>query len=352
MPRNILIQIRRGTSAEWAEANPVLAVAEPGLEIDTNKVKYGDGSAHWNDLPYAGGTLNIIDVINLQNQLDSKAPINNPTFTGTVGGITKNMVGLGNVDNTSDINKPISTAVQTALDLKSNVGHNHNISDVNGLQSALDGKQAAGSYATLANGLIPAIQLPSYVDDVLESANLAALPSTGETGKIYVTLDSNKTYRWSGSSYIEISASPGSTDAVPEGSVNKYYTDARASAAAPVQSVAGKTGTVTLSKSDVGLGNVDNTSDASKPISTAVQTALNAKAPINNPVFTGVVTALNINKVTITQPTNGSILTISDGKTFAVANTVSINSSDNANVFFGSGGNVLYASSVVDGGSF
>ena len=42
----------------------------------------------------------------------------------------------------------------------------------------------------------------------------------------------------------------------------------------------------------------------------------------------------------------------SDGKTFAVANTVSINSSDNANVFFGSGGNVLYASSVVDGGSF
>lgn len=52
------------------------------------------------------------------NALATKAPINNPTFTGTVAGITKTMVGLGNVDNTSDANKPISTATQTALDLK------------------------------------------------------------------------------------------------------------------------------------------------------------------------------------------------------------------------------------------
>jgi len=47
-----------------------------------------------------------------------KAPINNPTFTGTVGGVTKSMVGLSDVDNTSDANKPVSTAQQTALDLK------------------------------------------------------------------------------------------------------------------------------------------------------------------------------------------------------------------------------------------
>ena len=49
------------------------------------------------------------------------APLANPTFTGTVGGITKSMVGLGNVDNTSDVNKPISTATQTALNLKLNI---------------------------------------------------------------------------------------------------------------------------------------------------------------------------------------------------------------------------------------
>jgi hypothetical protein len=54
---------------------------------------------------------------------------------------------------------------------------------------------------------IDALYLPSYVDDVLEYANLAALPVTGETGKIYVTLDTGKTYRWTGSVYVEISPS-------------------------------------------------------------------------------------------------------------------------------------------------
>jgi len=192
--------------------------------------------------------------------------------------------------------------------------HTHAISDTTGLQSALDSKipatekGAANGVATLDSaGKVPSTQLPSYVDDVIEAANFASLPATGETGKIYVTIDDRKTYRWSGTVYVEISAAPGSTDAVPEGSVNIYYTDARASAAAPVQSVAGRTGAVTitstdladfstaasaaapvqsvagrtgavtLAKSDVGLGNVDNTSDADKPVSTATATALNGK---------------------------------------------------------------------------
>jgi hypothetical protein len=140
-----------------------------------------------------------------------------------------------------------------------------------------DAGQALGAATLDSAGKVPATQLPSYVDDVIEAANYAALPATGETGKIYVTIDDRRTYRWSGSTYVEISASPGSTDSVPEGSTNLYFTSARASAAAPVQSVAGKTGAVTLEKADVGLGNVDNTSDLDKPISTATQTALDGK---------------------------------------------------------------------------
>lgn len=58
-----------------------------------------------------------------------------------------------------------------------------------------------------SNGKVPSSQLPSYVDDVVEVADYASLPSTGETGKIYITLDDNKTYRWSGSAYVEISPS-------------------------------------------------------------------------------------------------------------------------------------------------
>lgn len=69
-------------------------------------------------------------------------------------------------------------------------------------------KGAANGVATLdSNGLVPSSQLPSYVDDVIEAANFAALPAEGEGGKIYVTLDDNKTFRWGGSAYAEISAS-------------------------------------------------------------------------------------------------------------------------------------------------
>lgn len=69
-------------------------------------------------------------------------------------------------------------------------------------------KGANSGVATLdATGKVPSSQLPSFVDDVIEAANFAALPAEGEGGKIYVTLDNNKTYRWSGSAYVEISAS-------------------------------------------------------------------------------------------------------------------------------------------------
>lgn len=66
----------------------------------------------------------------------------------------------------------------------------------------------ANGVATLgADGKVPSGQLPSYVDDVLEYEKKASFPSTGETGKIYVAKDTNLTYRWSGTAYVEISAS-------------------------------------------------------------------------------------------------------------------------------------------------
>jgi hypothetical protein len=90
-------------------------------------------------------------------------------------------------------------------------------------------KNQNNGYAGLdSSGKVAAAQLPSYVDDVVESASFAALPVTGETSKIYVTLDLNKTYRWTGTVYVEISASPGSTDAVSEGATNLYFTTQRA----------------------------------------------------------------------------------------------------------------------------
>jgi hypothetical protein len=111
------------------------------------------------------------------------------------------------------------------------------------------------TFASLISGKVPAEQLPSYVDDVLEYANLAALPGTGESGKIYITVDTNKTFRWSGSIYVEISASPGSSDSVTEGTINLYFTNARALAAAPAETVTtikAALGITTLSGSNTG----------------------------------------------------------------------------------------------------
>ena len=71
--------------------------------------------------------------------LSTKAPLNNPTFTGTVSGVTKSMVGLGNVDNTSDANKPISSATQTVLDLKAPINNPSFTGTVSGVSKSMVG---------------------------------------------------------------------------------------------------------------------------------------------------------------------------------------------------------------------
>lgn len=88
--------------------------------------------------------------------------------------------------------------------------HTHAQADVTGLVDALSAKANVSELSTkadLVDGKIPTSQLPGYVDDVLEYTALANFPATGESGKIYVATGTNKTYRWSGSAYVEISAS-------------------------------------------------------------------------------------------------------------------------------------------------
>jgi hypothetical protein len=83
-------------------------------------------------------------------------------------------------------------------------------------------KGAANGYAPLdAGAKVPAANLPSYVDDVIEVADFASLPGAGDVGVIYMTADTNVTYRWSGASYVEISASL----ALGEGSSTAYRGD-------------------------------------------------------------------------------------------------------------------------------
>ena len=137
-------------SAEWADKNPLLQRGEIGAESDTHRIKVGDGLTYWNDLPYASdvvatwGAINgdITDQADLtqyiagavageatlrenaDTALQGQITTNKNTMDGHIAdtnnphSVTKAQVGLGNVDNTSDLNKPISTATQTALDSK------------------------------------------------------------------------------------------------------------------------------------------------------------------------------------------------------------------------------------------
>ena len=113
--------------------------------------------------------------------------------------------------------------VTSELSKKSNTAHNHDSAYYK--KAEMDEK--LGKKADLINGLIPSSQLPSYVDDVLEYTTRAQFPTTWEKGKIYIDISTDKSWRWSGSTYIEIKANPWSSDAVAEGTINKYFTDTR-----------------------------------------------------------------------------------------------------------------------------
>ena len=169
--------------------------------------------------------------------------INGETILGS-GDLTINKtdVGLGNVDNTSDADKPISTATQTALDNK----------------------------ADLVGGKVPSSQIPAIaISEFLGAVNsqAAMLALLGQEGDWCIRTDVDLTY-------ILIGTDPTDIDnwqeiVTPTGAVT---------------SVNGYTGVVVLDQNDIGLGNVDDTSDLDKPISTATQTALNGK--FNNPTGT------------------------------------------------------------------
>ena len=116
------------TSIAFLSTTHVSGLAAMPGGTDTYRITLSDTSTY-NFLLYNGLNGVLIDDVTLSlvatwssqkssNQLALKAPVNNPTFTGTVAGVTAAMVGLGNVDNTSDVNKPVSTAQATAIGLK------------------------------------------------------------------------------------------------------------------------------------------------------------------------------------------------------------------------------------------
>lgn len=165
---------------------------------------------------------------------------------------------LGGIKSGTDISIDASGNVSVVDD-----SHNHIISNIDGLQTALDAKLSTtlkGASSGLAeldtNGKVPSSQLPSYVDDVIEGT-FATFPITGESGKIYIDTATGKTYRWSGSVYSVVSETLalGETSSTAyAGDKGKAVTDALASHKSNVSNPHGVTA------SQVGLGVFEATS--------------------------------------------------------------------------------------------
>ena len=159
---NIAVEINHNTVSN---TNPALKIinASSSASIDAGSGKI---------INVANGTTSN-DAIN-KSQLDLKADINNPTFTGTVSGITKTMVGLGNVDDTSDLSKPVSTATQTALDLKAPIANPTFTGTVGGITKAMVGLGNVDNTSDLSKAISTATQ--SALD---LKANLSGATFTG-----------------------------------------------------------------------------------------------------------------------------------------------------------------------------
>jgi DNA-binding protein YbaB len=203
-----------------------------------------------------------------QSALDLKAPLASPTFTGTVGGITASMVGLGNVANTSDANKPVSTAQQTALDLKAPLASPTFTGTVGGITASMVG---LGNVTNTSDANKPVSTAQQTALDL--KAPLASPTFTGTVGGITASM-------------VGLGNVTNTSDAnKPVSTAQQTALDLKAPLASPT--FTGTVGGITASM--VGLGNVTNTSDANKPVSTAQQTALDLKASLASPTFTGTV---------------------------------------------------------------
>jgi len=136
----------------------------------------------------------------------------------------------------------------------------------------------------IGNGsIIDQAYLPSFVDDVLEFANLAAFPVTGATGKIYIALDTNKQYRWTGTVYVQITNGfIASTDDVPEGGSNLYFTVTRVLNTL-LTGISFSTGRV--------IAATDTILEALGILQKQISDILVIKADVNSPAFTGLPTA-------------------------------------------------------------
>jgi hypothetical protein len=281
-----------------------------------------------------------------------KAPIESPTFTGTVAGITKAMVGLGSVNNTADLAKPISTATQEALDTKvsattfsTTVANKANTVDL-ALKAPLESPTFTGTVTGITKAMVGLSDVENTADlaKPISTVTEAALDTKVSTATFSTTMATKENTANKSTATDLGGLNPSDVLFPTQKAVKNYITANTASgniADGGITTIKLANGAVTnekiaigISKSKVGLNNVENTADLDKPISTATQIALDAKvssstystsialkAPLESPTFSGTVSGITKAMVGLTDVDNTSDL----GKPISTATQTALN---------------------------
>jgi hypothetical protein len=265
----VVIKIRKGTSAQWASSTLVLAVAELGLDTTLNKLKVGNGVSTWSNLPYINVLPSEISELS-QDAVNSAISVS--------GGITKNY---------DDVNNNISLGIDTSViaTITALTNHEldttniHGISDTAQLATKIYADNTASTQianheqdTTNIHGIADTSQLATktYADNAATTAVAAVIDSAPSALNTLNEL----------AAALNDDASYASTITTALGT--KLDSTTAASTYAPIASPT-FTGTVSgITKGMVGLGNVNDTSDIDKPISTLTQAAINSLSDIVN----------------------------------------------------------------------
>ncbi len=266
------ILLRNDTAARWATVNPVLSKGELGIEIDTSKFKIGDGTKTWSQLAYAGtvvassGTNGHIVIDGVDTTVYTL-----PTGGSAIGGVKTTSSGAGTVKINSAGTMQLNTSGVTAGTYSKLTVNNMGVVTGGALLAASDiptltlakisdaGTAAAktagtaagnvpilGSDGKLDTAVLPPLAIGDTVTVANDTARFALTASSVQKGDVVIVTATNKTYRI-------IDQTKLSTEA---GYAQILTPDA------PVQSVNGKTGTVTLTTTDIAEGNNKYWTDA------------------------------------------------------------------------------------------
>lgn len=367
---------RRGAAVAWAAANPILWMGERGYETDSNRWKTGDGETPWNALPYDLGSDAVGDLV--EAYLDAHpADATDLTVSRTGTSVTvASSTGADAVVSAADNSNAgvMTAAMQTKLAGVASGATANSTDAVLKDRSNHTGTQLSTTISDFAEAvqdtvgalLVAGTNVTLTYNDVANTLTISASGSGGGldaeavrdtigaallgTGNITVTVDD------AGDTItISTTATVNSTDAALRdrsthtgtqlaSTISDFSTAADARIAAAPTTGAGSlvraasptfTGTVSgISKSMVGLGNVDNTADTAKPVSTAQQAALDLKAPLASPTFTGTVSGITksmvgLGSVDNTADTAKAVLSASKLTTARNINGVSFDGSAN-----------------------